>query len=141
MLTQNDIQAFLREYGIRPDDKVTVHAALRSVGKIENGADGLIDGLCTYLHDGLLIIPTHTWDTVVRAHPYYDVRETVPCIGTLAKVAAFRKTASARCIRRIPSRCLEEAPLIMSKARNAVLLRHRSAAVSADCMKYMARCC
>ena len=91
MLTQNDIHAFLRENGIRPDDKVTVHAALRSIGKIENGADGLIDGLRSYLHDGLLIIPTHTWDTVVRAHPFYDVRETVPCIGTLAKVAAFRK--------------------------------------------------
>ena len=91
MLTQNDIHAFLRENGIRPDDRVTIHAALRSVGKIENGADGLIDGLRTYLHDGLLIIPTHTWDTVVRDHPYYDVRETVPCIGTLAKAAAFRK--------------------------------------------------
>ena len=90
MLNARDIHTFLRENGIRPDDKITVHAALRSVGKIENGADGLIDGLHSYLRDGLLLIPTHTWDTVVRDHPYYDVRETVPCIGTLAKVAAFR---------------------------------------------------
>ena len=91
MLTQTDIHAFLRENGIQPNDKITVHASLRSIGKIENGADGLIDGLRTYLHDGLLIIPTHTWDTVGKDHPYYDVRETVPCIGTLAAVAAFRK--------------------------------------------------
>lgn len=91
MLTGKDIHAFLRENGIKPDDKITVHAALRAVGQIENGADGLIDGLCSYLCDGLLMIPTHTWDTVVREHPYYDVRTTEPCIGTLAKVAAFRK--------------------------------------------------
>ncbi len=91
MLNRTDIHTFLRENGIKPDDKITVHAALRAVGKIENGADGLIDGLRSYLTDGLLIIPTHTWDTVVREHPYYDVRITEPCIGTLAKVAAFRK--------------------------------------------------
>lgn len=90
MLTQTDIRTFLRENGIRPDDKIIVHAALRKIGKIENGADGLIDGLRSYLTDGLLMIPTHTWDTVVRDHPYYDVRTTEPCIGTLAKVAAFR---------------------------------------------------
>ena len=91
MLNRTDIHTFLRENGIKPDDKITAHAALRAVGKIENGADGLIDGLRSYLTDGLLIIPTHTWDTVVREHPYYDVRTTEPCIGTLAKVAAFRK--------------------------------------------------
>lgn len=91
MLTKNDIHTFLKENGIKHNDKVAVHASLRSVGEIENGADGLIDGICGYLTEGLLIIPTHTWDEVGRDHPYYDVRTSVPCIGTLAKVAAFRK--------------------------------------------------
>ena len=90
MITGSDIIAFLKSSGIRPDDKVTVHCALRSIGKIENGADGLIDAFCAYLSDGLLIVPAHTWDTVGREHPYYDVRTTEPCIGTLAKIAAFR---------------------------------------------------
>ena len=91
MLTKTDIVSFLEKNGIRPDDKVTVHASLRSVGPIEGGADGLIDAMCSYLKDGLLMIPTHTWDEVGRDHPFYDVRTSVPCIGTLAKVAAFRK--------------------------------------------------
>ena len=91
MLTKTEIASFLEKNGIRPDDKVTVHASLRSVGPIEGGADGLIDAMCSYLKDGLLIIPTHTWDEVGRDHPFYDVRTSVPCIGTLAKVAAFRK--------------------------------------------------
>ena len=91
MITAQDIFAFLRGCGIRRCDTVTVHAALRSVGKIENGADGLIDAFCAYLADGLLLVPTHTWDSVVREHPFYDVRSSEPCIGTLARVAAFRR--------------------------------------------------
>lgn len=91
MLTKNDIHRFLKENGIKSDDKVTVHASLRAVGKIENGADGLIDGISSYLSEGLLLIPTHTWDNVGKDSPFYDVYTTEPCIGTLAKTAAFRK--------------------------------------------------
>ena len=90
MLTSKDIFAFMEENGISHDDKVTVHASLRAIGPIEGGADGLIDAMRDYLSKGLLIIPTHTWDEVGRAHPFYDVNTSVPCIGTLAKVAAFR---------------------------------------------------
>ena len=91
MLTKQDIIAFLEKNGIRHDDKVVVHASLRSVGPIENGADGLIDAMCSYLDKGLLIIPSHTWDEVGRDNPFYDVRTSVPCIGTLSKVAVERE--------------------------------------------------
>ena len=91
MVNRRDIVKLLKECGIKRGDKVTVHCSLRAIGGIENGADGLIDASCEYLSDGLFIVPTHTWDNVTRNNPYYDVRETVPCIGTLAKVAAFRK--------------------------------------------------
>ena len=91
MLNKQDIFSFLEKSCIRHDDKVVVHASLRSVGPIENGADGLIDAMKAFLNKGLLIIPTHTWDEVCRDHPFYDVRTSVPCIGTLAKVAFARK--------------------------------------------------
>ena len=91
LITKQDIAAFLKEAGIKPDDKLTIHCSLRAIGKIENGADGLIDAFCGYLYDGLFIVPTHTWDKVWRESPYYDVRSTIPDIGTLAEVAAFRK--------------------------------------------------
>ena len=90
MLTKNDIFTFLQDNGIRHDDKVTIHCSLRAIGEIEGGADGLIDAFAAYLSEGLFIVPTHTWDDVVADHPFYDVKTTVPCIGTLAKVAAFR---------------------------------------------------
>lgn len=91
MVTRQEIHAFLQEMGIRPDDTVTIHAALRKVGPIENGADGLIDALKDYLCEGLLLVPAHTWANVNRESPRFDVRSTMPCIGTLAKVGAFRK--------------------------------------------------
>ncbi len=93
MLTKTDIKNFLTSAGIKPSDKVTMHTSLRAIGKIENGADGLIDGIKDYLCDGLFLVPTHTWANVGKDSPIFDVKATVPCIGTLPKVAAFRKDA------------------------------------------------
>ncbi|MBO7451046.1 MAG: AAC(3) family N-acetyltransferase [Clostridiales bacterium] len=95
MLTKKEITDFLKANGIKRDDKVVVHASLRSVGSIENGADGLIDAMADYLDKGLLLIPTHTWDEVCRDNPFYDVRKSVPCIGTLSEVA-FRRIDGIR---------------------------------------------
>ena len=91
LITKHDIFTFLEDAGIKHDDILTIHCSLRAIGKIENGADGLIDAFCEYLHDGLFIVPTHTWDKVWKESPHYDVRSTVPDIGKLAEVAAFRK--------------------------------------------------
>ena len=93
MITKQDIFRLLEAGGIAHDDVVTIHASLRAPGPIEGGADGLIDALREYLHDGLLLIPTHTWAVVNADNPVFDVRSTVPNIGTLARVAAFRPDA------------------------------------------------
>ena len=63
------------------------HIALRAVGLWRTG-EGL-DALREYLEEGLLVIPTHTWASVNRDHPVFDVRYLVPCIGTLPCIAAF----------------------------------------------------
>lgn len=90
MVTRDDIFRFLESCNIKHDDKVTIHCSLKSIGEIENGADGLIDSFCEYLSDGLFIVPAHTWDSVSKENPFYDVKTSVPCIGALARVAAFR---------------------------------------------------
>ena len=90
MLTGADIHTFLLENGIKKSDTVLVHTSMRSLGAVEGGCDGLIDGFISYLADGLFIVPTHTWATVGQDNPIYDVRESAPCIGALPRVAAFR---------------------------------------------------
>ena len=90
MLTKADIHRFLSENGIGRDATVLVHTSMRSLGGVEGGCDGLIDAFKEYLCDGLFIVPTHTWANVGADQPIYDVRTTVPCIGALPTVAAFR---------------------------------------------------
>ena len=91
MLTKERIKEQLREMGILPNDTVLVHTSLRAIGTVEGGADGLIDAFCEYLSEGLFLVPTHTWATVNQPPHVYDVRTSVPCIGTLPKVAVTRR--------------------------------------------------
>ena len=65
ILTEIDIHTFLRELGIAPTDTVLVHTLMRALGEVEGGCDGLIDAFCTYLTDGLFIVPPHTWASVL----------------------------------------------------------------------------
>lgn len=91
MFKKEELVAQIQAMGIRPDDTVLIHTSMRAVGEVENGADGVIDAFRAYLTDGLFLVPTHTWATVNRQDPVYDVRSSVPCIGALPTVAAFRK--------------------------------------------------
>ncbi len=91
MISKEQLKADLQAMGIRPGDTVLIHTSLRAVGPVEGGAQGFIDAFCEYLSEGLFLIPTHTWNNVNADQPCYDVSETVPCIGTVPAVAAFRK--------------------------------------------------
>lgn len=91
MFKKEELMAQIQAMGIRPDDTVMIHISMRAVGEVENGADGVIDAFRDYLTDGLFLVPTHTWASVNRANPVYDVRSSVPCIGALPTVAAFRR--------------------------------------------------
>lgn len=90
MFTKNELKAQLKQMGIVSTDTVVIHTSMKAIGQVEDGPDGVIDAFCEYLKDGLLLIPTHTWDQVVESNPYYDVRSTVPDIGLIPRLAAFR---------------------------------------------------
>ncbi|MBP3633067.1 MAG: AAC(3) family N-acetyltransferase [Oscillospiraceae bacterium] len=92
MIGKAEIFQMLEHFGIKKDDKVTVHTSMKAIGPVENGAEGLLDALREYLCDGFLLIPTHTW-LGIRERPYYDRHQTPPCIGALPTVAAFHPDA------------------------------------------------
>lgn len=91
MYTIEELKGQIRAMGIQSHDTVLIHTAMRAVGPVEKGADGVIDAFCQVLTDGLFLVPTHTWAVVNRENPVYDVRSTVPNIGALPAAAAFRK--------------------------------------------------
>ena len=85
-----DIKNALAKMGITKKDTVLIHTSFKSLGKIDGGPDAFIDAFCEYLSEGLFIIPTHTWDNVNSENPTYFVNKTLPCIGLIPKIAAFR---------------------------------------------------
>ena len=91
VITKKDIHKFLKEIGIKKNDTVLIHTSMRAIGETESGCDGIIDAFCSYLSEGLFLVPSHTWENVNPENPVYDVRKTIPCIGALPTVAAFRK--------------------------------------------------
>ncbi|MBP3704101.1 MAG: AAC(3) family N-acetyltransferase, partial [Clostridia bacterium] len=73
MFTKEELKQQMKEMGIKPDDTVLIHTSLKAVGPVEGGAEGFIDAFCEYLDEGLFVVPTHTWATVSRDNPVYDV--------------------------------------------------------------------
>ena len=91
MFTKEQLKHQILQMGIKPDDTVLIHTSMRAIGDVEGGADTVIDAFGEVLKDGLLLVPTHTWAVVSPKNPVYDVRTTVPNIGALPRVAAFRR--------------------------------------------------
>jgi len=90
MHTKQELMQQIRDMGIQPTDTVLIHTSMRAIGPVENGADGVIDAFIEVLSDGLFLVPTHTWSVVGKDMPVFDVTRTVPNIGALPRVAAFR---------------------------------------------------
>lgn len=91
MISKNTLIDQLRNMGLQPWDTVVLHSSMKVIGPVEDGPDGVLDALCQYFRDGLVLIPTHTWEQVTQDNPVFDVRSTVPDIGLIPRTAAFRK--------------------------------------------------
>ncbi len=83
MYTKEDLINCLSDMRIDPKGTVLVHSSMKAIGEVEGGADTVLDAFSEYMRDGLLIFPTHTWDTVNRKHPVMDAAAEPACVGIL----------------------------------------------------------
>ena len=61
-----ELAAALRALGLEPGARVAVHSSLRSLGRVERGADGVVDALLEAVGpDGLVVVPTFSYDNEV----------------------------------------------------------------------------
>ncbi|MBE6137418.1 MAG: AAC(3) family N-acetyltransferase [Erysipelotrichaceae bacterium] len=90
MLYKNEISNILNKLNIKSSDTLLIHSSLKSIGKIEGKAEGLLEVLMSHLSNGLLIFPTHTWGYINKDEMIFDVNETPSCVGELTNIA--RKT-------------------------------------------------
>lgn len=78
--------------GVREGGMLLVHASLRSLGRVEGGAETVIRALLNTLgDDGTLLLPGLSYATVNQDNPHFDVRRTPVCVGALPEY--FRQRA------------------------------------------------
>ena len=71
-VTQSDLFAGLRRIGVASGDVALVHSSLSAFGRVEGGADAVIDAVIDAVaRDGTVVFPAFTW----RA--YHDISEPV----------------------------------------------------------------
>ncbi len=81
--TKIDLMDDLRTMGIDPHGTLLVHSSLKAIGDVEGGADTVLDALCEYMKDGLLVLPTHTWRQMNETYTVFDSRTEPSCVGYL----------------------------------------------------------
>jgi aminoglycoside 3-N-acetyltransferase len=70
--TRNDLADQLRQLGIGDGDSVVIHSSLRSIGKIDGGAETIVRAFLDVVGDeGLILSPTYTYFTT-RFDPETD---------------------------------------------------------------------
>lgn len=86
--TKADLLRQLSKLEIPRGRVVIAHTSLRLIGKVEGGAQTVLDALIEqYTADGgLLCIPTHTWDNIGREITL-DMNDPTTCLGAFSDFA------------------------------------------------------
>lgn len=95
MLTKEKLYSSLEKLGILPSDTVIMHTSLKKIGKIEGGAEALLDWLVEYFTrgGGLFCVPTHTWHLLLQNTPTLDLTKNESVCGVFTQIAAAHKNA------------------------------------------------
>ncbi|NMA83948.1 MAG: AAC(3) family N-acetyltransferase [Epulopiscium sp.] len=89
--TKTELLTHLKDLGIDPKGTLLVHSSMKSIGEVEGGADTVLDALCEYMKDGLLVLPTHTWSYINAENPRYYVETSEVCVGILPELFRQRE--------------------------------------------------
>ena len=86
MHTRKQLKQDLQKLGVCAGDKLLIHSSYKSLGGVEDGAQGFFETVTELLgEEGTLILPTLSFDTVGFDQPYFDVKNTPSCVGYLSE--------------------------------------------------------
>lgn len=89
MHTKETLINDLTDLNVDPEGTLLVHSSYKSIGEVAGGPDTVLDSLSEYMKDGLLVLPTHTWEYINKENPVFDVNESPSNVGILTE--KFRK--------------------------------------------------
>ena len=75
----------LYKLGIEPGDVVLMHSSMKALST-DLTPEGFLHELIDAITDsGTLLLPALTYETVTLEHPFFDIKESEPCVGVLPK--------------------------------------------------------
>lgn len=89
MYTQTELLQQLEKLGIDKKGTLLVHSSYKSLGPVAGGPKTVLDTLATFMAEGLLVLPTHTWKYINADNPEFHVAESPSNVGILTDL--FRK--------------------------------------------------
>lgn len=89
MYTKTDLKADLSAMGLKGTETIIIHSSLKSIGEVENRADGILEALEEFFADGLLVFPSMSYSLVNAKQPVFSVRDTPCCVSMLPEL--FRR--------------------------------------------------
>lgn len=89
MHTKASLMLQMKELGLHSKGTILVHSSFKSIGRVQGGAETVLEALEEYMSEGLLVLPTHTWAYINADNPRFSVMDSPSCIGILPEL--FRK--------------------------------------------------
>ncbi|MDN6729882.1 MAG: AAC(3) family N-acetyltransferase [Alkalibacterium sp.] len=89
MHTKTSLVDDLKELNIKKQGTLLVHSSYKSIGDVKGGPATVLDSLSSYMKEGLLVLPTHTWDYINKDNAVFNVLESPSNVGILTE--KFRK--------------------------------------------------
>ncbi|MGF1718456.1 AAC(3) family N-acetyltransferase [Vibrio kyushuensis] len=86
MFTKQNLIDDLNRLGIDPNGVLLVHSSMKAIGSVEGGADTVLDALSELMSNGLLLLPTHSWDKHNLADGIFDPEKEPTCVGILSEL-------------------------------------------------------
>ena len=80
-MTKESLIKDLIQGGLKKNDKVLLHTSLKQIGEVD--ANVVLDAIMEYFNQGLVLMPTHTWDIVRNDDDVFDVINSKPNTGIL----------------------------------------------------------
>ena len=94
MFSKEQLMSGLAGMGVDGAGTLLVHSSMKAIGPVDGGADTVLDALCAYMREGLLVFPTHTWAQMDHeTYNVFDVRTEPACVGLLPNLFMKRPGA------------------------------------------------
>ena len=95
MISAVNIKSALRRLGVEEGDSIITHSSFKSLGEVENGAQGVIDGMKMAVgEEGTVVFPTLVQNDFANAYKNWNKDTTPSDVGYLTEY--FRKLPGAK---------------------------------------------